>query len=339
MSRHPSPSPTPPRGARGFVVIGLKLAVMAAVVLAVLGTLKSGISELRLASIQLDWRWCLAGGVAYLLGLLPMACFWRSTLRQLEQPCQWGLVIRAYYLGHLGKYVPGKAMVILLRAAAIRSAGGQTSAITISVFIETLTFMAVGGLLAGVLLACSPELTQARPWLLPLAVLLSAVSVGPTIPPVMNWLIVKFRVKQQAAETSPENQQASPTPIVVPQVTWRLLALGWGSAAATWCGLALSLGFFVFSVGGDKGSDALALLSLFPSLLLAATLPVVAGFLSLLPGGLLVRDGLMTELLAPALGAGPALAVAVLSRVIWLAGELLICGILEIRQRLIVKVE
>ena len=54
------------------------------------------------------------------VGLVPMAWFWHRTLAALGQPAPWRATLRAYFLGHLGKYVPGKAMAVILRVAAVR---------------------------------------------------------------------------------------------------------------------------------------------------------------------------------------------------------------------------
>jgi uncharacterized membrane protein YbhN (UPF0104 family) len=48
---------------------------------------------------------------------------------------------------------------------------------------------------------------------------------------------------------------------------------------------------------------------------------VVAGFVSLIPGGLVVRDAVLLELLAPAVGKGPALVCALVARLVWLLSE------------------
>ena len=42
--------------------------------------------------------------------------FWYRLLRQLGQRPTALAAVRAYYIGHLGKYLPGKACALLLRA-------------------------------------------------------------------------------------------------------------------------------------------------------------------------------------------------------------------------------
>ncbi len=61
--------------------------------------------------------------------------------------------LRAYYIGHLGKYVPGKAMVVILRTVMVRGHRVDAAVAAVSVFFETLTMMAVGAFMAAGILA------------------------------------------------------------------------------------------------------------------------------------------------------------------------------------------
>ena len=51
-------------------------------------------------------------------------------------------------MSHLGKYVPGKAMVVVFGSGMIVSSGGRASTAAIATFYETLVMMAAGGLIA-----------------------------------------------------------------------------------------------------------------------------------------------------------------------------------------------
>ena len=56
--------------------------------------------------------------------------------------------LRAYVVSHLGKYVPGKAMVVVVRAGMVVPFGARASTAAIATFYETLVMMAAGGLVA-----------------------------------------------------------------------------------------------------------------------------------------------------------------------------------------------
>ena len=98
-----------------------KLAIVGIVLWAVGDTLWSGLVTLwtdGLANtLALD---CCCWSVIYLVGLLPAGLFWWRVLWVLGQKTRFLDTMRAYYIGHLGKYVPGKAMVVVLRAGLLQ---------------------------------------------------------------------------------------------------------------------------------------------------------------------------------------------------------------------------
>ena len=103
----------------------------------------------------------------------------------LAVPRRWSIALFAYFLGHIGKYVPGKAMSVILRVAAVRKWVPSMRIALISTLLETLTMMAVGACLAAVLSI----------FVLRLDTIVSLAAVGmalatliPTIPPVARRL-------------------------------------------------------------------------------------------------------------------------------------------------------
>ena len=101
---------------------------------------------------QIRPAWLAVGGFVYLLGLLPCWLFWHKTLHAMGQRPRPLETLRAYFIGSLGKYVPGKALVVVLRTGLIRSDRCDTTVAAVSVFVETLTMMSVGAFVAAALL-------------------------------------------------------------------------------------------------------------------------------------------------------------------------------------------
>ena len=60
----------------------------------------------------------------------------------------WSDILRAYNVGHLGKYVPGKMMVPVLRSGLLQGPDMSPGKVVISVVYETISTMAVGGWVA-----------------------------------------------------------------------------------------------------------------------------------------------------------------------------------------------
>jgi hypothetical protein len=247
----------------------------------------------------------LAAGLN-VLGMLPPGLFWHRMLRLLGQPARPGETLRAYCIGHLGKYAPGKALVLVLRAGMLRSSGTTATAATVAVFYETLTTMAAGALCAIAILIVRFG-DQER--LILIAAVLFAVVTGPIIPSVFRRLV-----------------RYSGAGKLDPDVLQRLDRLHFSTAAAAQAPLAIAWllqgGSLWATLVAAGATSSLTL----PDQLLACTatmaLAVVAGFLSFVPGGLVIREALLLELLSPWFGEAPALLAAVLVRLAGMAGEL-----------------
>jgi hypothetical protein len=308
---------------RRLIVWALRVLIVAAVIAGVGRTFLNATARLDAHDWQLQPLWLAASAAFYLLGLLPMAWFWRRTLAALGQQVPQRHALAAYFLGHLGKYVPGKALVVVLRVGAIRRWLGSTWLAVVSTMLETLLMMAVGAFLAAALaivtLPLSRELTA-------LAAAMAVAAVLPTLPPVARWIARAGLLRFRSTAHMPTSDIEPTTAVhqVIAPVTWRLWATGWLAALICWTLLGLSLWATLRAIG----VDSLLPIADLPYLIGTVSLAVVAGFLSLLPGGVIVRDALLLQLLSPACGEANALFAALLLRVVWLVSELAICGIL-----------
>ncbi|HTI50315.1 MAG TPA: hypothetical protein VL475_05170, partial [Planctomycetaceae bacterium] len=74
-------------------------------------------------TLRLRWGWLALATVVSVAGWLPSVWYWRRLLGALGARPEGGQLLRAYYCGHPGKYVPGKAMVILIRATLLVPSG------------------------------------------------------------------------------------------------------------------------------------------------------------------------------------------------------------------------
>lgn len=301
-----------------YLTIAIRIVAIALVVWFVGGMVVSSFHDLRSSEISVRWGWVVASGIAYLVALLPMAWFWHRTLLSTGTNVTWSETLAAYYLGHLGKYVPGKFMVVALRTGALRGDGRKTSHIAAAVFVETLTMMAVGAVMACALLALTDRIAELSPWLLPIMATLAVVAAAPTLPPVMHRLLMWRSSQKPSIDTTNNIQKAF-------DIGWSLIGLGWLASVLTWAGLAASLWMVIKALGASPPTDVITL----QTLLLAVTLPVVAGFLSLVPGGIGVRDSLMLVMLGPLLPQPLALLTAILARLVWVISECLAYGIIE----------
>src|SRR5262249_5756283 len=127
-----------------------------------------------------------ASGVLYLLGLGFSAFFWLYVLRVVGEPVPVLPGVRGYYLSHLGKYVPGKGVALLMRTTAAAEAGAAPGAAALAAVYETLTFMAAGAVIAAVLVAW---LVRDDPAILGRVLALLVLAGVPILPGVFNFLV------------------------------------------------------------------------------------------------------------------------------------------------------
>ena len=267
-------------------------------------------------------RWLLAAGLAYLAGMLPCWWFWHRVLQAMGGRPLRRQTLCAFYVGHLGKYVPGKAMVVVIRTALIRGPRVDTLVAAVSVFVETLTMMAIGALVAaGLLLTINDE-----SWLFWLAVALFGLAGFPTLPPVFRRVVRAVGVQRS---NPPLEKAISALRLPVLATGWVVIAGGWFlMGASLWAVLkAMPIASVTASAAGMSGFQTAALLTA------TVALAMVAGFLSLLPGGIGVRELVVVTLLAPVYGEVDAILSAVLLRVIWLIAELVASGCLYLVAR------
>ncbi len=308
-----------PSSRKRWLIRIVKLLVLALVVWAVRRTLIDAWNQLDQHRWHVEPVWLAASAALYLLGLFPAALFWYRTLRVLGQQARLRDAIRAYYIGHLGKYVPGKAMVVVLRAGLIRGERVNTGVAAASVFVETLTMMAVGSFLAAAILAVG---FREEGWIVAGAVGLMLVSGLPTIPPIFRRLARLAGVGKDPAVAAKLERLGPAT-----------LVLGWAAMTFGWCLMGLSY-WAVLRAMAIPGLDPVAQL---PRYVAAVSLAMVAGFLLLvLPGGVGVREAALVKLIIPYLAQRvphaelAAWASAALLRIVWLLSELGISGILYI---------
>jgi uncharacterized membrane protein YbhN (UPF0104 family) len=275
-------------------------------------------AALEFSPTELNPWWLAASCGWYVLATIPSAWFWRETLVAMQQRPRWWEVARAYYVGHLGKYVPGKALVVVLRAALVRSQRTAASVAALAVFVETLTLMAVGAVVAAVILAI-----QFRgQWLLTLLAVGLALCAGvPTAPPLFRR-IVKLLGAKVATPTMHQAMQG---------LTGSLMLRGWLAQGASWCLMGASLWAALAAMQNVLPHLNLSLSQAaltYPTLVACIALATVAGFMSLIPGGLGVREFVVITLLAPQFGEVAAIVSAVVMRLVSILSEVSVSAIL-----------
>jgi hypothetical protein len=314
-----------------LLITAVKAAVAAMVLWAVGRQVLRTWDDLKLHEVafSVDLSRLAAAGLLYLGGLSCCGRFYEQVLRASSTPIALAPALRAYLVSHLGKYIPGKAMVVVMRAGMSMPFGASGATAALATLYETLVMMASGGLVAslGFLLASDSRPLQLTvpAWgklemnLYHLAGLAS-LTLGlafliVVLPPVFRRLSLFFTLPFPSVG-----------PEALPRVSAALLARGLLWSAGGWMLLGMSQLEVASSLMPLTANQYLALL---PMVAASVALATVGGFVvAVLPGGLGVREGILMYALAPAMGKDLAVVAALALRLVWVAAELLAAAVL-----------
>jgi glycosyltransferase 2 family protein len=278
-------------------------------------------------SVKIHWPWLLAAGGLYLVGWLPSVWFWHRLIRDLGGSSSRWDVARAYFAGHLAKYIPGKASVLLIRAGLLVDRGCRPSVAALTSTYEVLVCMGVG---AAVGLTLAPvvwpndvidrlptaiRLAFEHPLVFGVCVVAICVMLVPFVARILG-LIARKLTPPVGILSEPISQSDRP-PI---QIGGAFL-LGWClMSVPTWFIHGLSLGCTLRAVGVKT-----SLLD-WPTWTGDVSSASFLGFLAVFaPGGLGIREAALIELLnaQPRISSAQAVAATVLLRAVWLAAEII----------------
>ncbi|HUG19522.1 MAG TPA: lysylphosphatidylglycerol synthase domain-containing protein [Planctomycetaceae bacterium] len=259
--------------------------------------------------------WLALSGLFYALGWGPSIWFWKNLLGSMGETPGWILCGKAYFAGHLGKYIPGKAGVLLLRAGVLKGRKFGFGAGVLTAAYETLTFMGIGLVVAGSLApALVPPETLTR-W----SETIPVVFESRWVPGIVLCAFTLLATPAIAVILSKLGKQFASTAVPDVRISNGQLLKGFAAFILSWGLLGLSLGAAIQSV-----SDRPFALADWPVWTAAASAATVIGFFAVFtPGGLGVREGIMIEILRiqPEILQSQAVFAAVLLRLVWMATE------------------
>jgi uncharacterized membrane protein YbhN (UPF0104 family) len=290
----------------------------------------------------LDVGWLVPAALCYLAGLSFSALYWRHLLGRLGHRPGLAATFRAYFVGQLGKYVPGKALALVLRADLLRGAGVPAGLAGLAAFYEVLVTMAAGALLALLLFVAtdplgvlgSPEALAALlhwPWpkdlvldrltLVLLCLGLCAVILVPIYPAVFNRIVHRVTIPFRSGPA--------------PRIHLRWLVEGLLMTAPCWPLFGLALACTLHAVPGAGLDWSLATLAYLTAVM---GLAYVCGFFVPIPGALGAREYFLRVLLAAELAGrldivrptalGMVVLAVLLLRLAWTVAEVLLAGAL-----------
>jgi uncharacterized membrane protein YbhN (UPF0104 family) len=266
--------------------------------------------------LRVEPGWIALSMLLYLAGLTLFGVFFDRIMKESPTPVRLGPAVRAYLISHLGKYVPGKALVVVMRVGLTTPYGARGATAAFATLYETLVMMTGGAIVATIGFLLVP--LEWWPVLIGLALSIALlIVVHPKVFPRISALVsVPFK---------------GVGPDALPRFSRRLLVEGLLYAVGGWILLGLSQVAVIWAVS-PAGIPARQ----WPLVIGSVALATVAGFaVAILPGGLGVREGMLMATLQPAIGPETAVIAALALRLTWLIGEVLIALVLSlIRPRL-----
>lgn len=287
------------RETRGWFVV-LQVLLLAAVAFFIWRTLRVSWTELAQTGLTVHLRIgpvALAAAIVLTTyGLLVES--WRLLVRTSGPGLSFPDAVSTWAISNLGRYLPGKVWAVAGLAVMAHRRG--VPAVTATGAAVTMQLLSVG---TGIVLAAifAPETTE--PWWIVTAGGVVVVTVAAlTWRPLFDWM------KRQlpslgTTELSPLSLRVVVTAAVVTATSWLTYGAGiWLLARGTLPASSLT---FATATGTFAASYIIGLLAVFA------------------PGGVAVREGVLFALLAPTMGPGPALTLAVVSRVFLTATEVI----------------
>lgn len=270
--------------------------------------------------------WLLAAVPVTVIAWLPSVGYWRALLATLGHRVRWRDAARAYFCGHLGKYVPGKATVLLIRTGLLQGCGVRPGTAALTSTYEVLVTFAAATFVGLAALPWTLDRDEAER-LLGFAMPTNleyhwSMTVIALVLNLIGLHICSHFFSRLVLWMMPRSAQDAA--VSLPRARWTASAGWFLLLMAGWCVQGLSLGLTVRAVSGQAFAW-----DQWPLWTAAISLASVIGFVTVFaPAGLFVREGLLIKMLASEIGGPEAVVAAVLLRAAGLAGEFLIGGIL-----------
>ncbi|MET8050271.1 MULTISPECIES: lysylphosphatidylglycerol synthase transmembrane domain-containing protein [unclassified Streptosporangium] len=267
------------------------------VVLSQWDDIRAGFARLSVLSLVLSL-------VAVLAALCGGMMTWRALLADLGSPLPLRAGARVFFVGQLGKYIPGSLWPVIAQMEMGRELGVPRSRSAAAFFLTLPVQLGSGLVVSGVtLLAAQPGAAAPYAW----AFLLIPVLAVAFEPRVVN-AVLGFGLRKLRRE-----------PLERPLTRRGMLtALGW--ALGGWIAYGLHLAAIVHDLGPSGFSAVLFSIGAF-------ALSWCLGIMTfVVPAGAGVREVAMVAVLAPVLDGGSAIAAALCSRIVIILGDLVCAG-------------
>ncbi|HUO07101.1 MAG TPA: lysylphosphatidylglycerol synthase domain-containing protein [Phycisphaerae bacterium] len=277
---------------------------------------KAGNAHVRLSLSSIDWRYGAIAVAGFCGVMLISGSVWRWLAWRMGDRSPTGRLLAAYTFSQMGKYIPGKIVLLLMRIERAGRFGMSAGVCTLSTLLENALYMISGGIVG--MLAIDPVLKllspRIQPFVWPLAILV-VIGLAIVCQPAIFYRGVGVLLKRmQRPPVAPEHRLGAGT-----------LVLGVAGFVPCWICGGLALWATTCSLQPIPIGGALWFAGAF-------SLSAIIGMASPLPGGAGVREAVLGSAvllqLMPLVGHDQAVLdaslVAVLQRVFQVLAELVL---------------
>lgn len=246
---------------------------------------------------EFDLAWLLAASATVLVAFLLLIETWRQVLIRLGARIGFAPAARVWFASNLGKYVPGKIWQLSAMTLMIAEYGTTVAVAGASAVVMTIANIATG--FAVVLLTSTATVRQ----LAGSATAVAAATFGLVLvlaaAPLLARQWNRFAARIGKAQLN----------VTIPlSAVWIALA----GTALSWMLYGVAFNFFVRSIIGPTGAP-------WESFITANAAAYLVGYLTLLPGGIGVREVVLSSILVPlGIATAPQAAVITVASRLWL---------------------
>ena len=236
------------------------------------------VQDLHLA---IDWRW---GGVAlagFAGSMLTSALVWRWLAGRMGDRSPALPLLASYTYSQMGKYIPGKVVLLLMRIERAQRFGMAPAVCTLSTLLENALYMISGGLVGmlAIVRIAGEVVPKYRVLLWPVTSAGVLLLIAACAPPVFYGLVNRVLGKMKRPEVPAQERLAAGT-----------LALAVLGFVPCWLFGGLAMWGSLRCVQPAEHPVPLADCWWFAG---AYALSVIIGMASLLPGGTLIREAVL----------------------------------------------
>jgi glycosyltransferase 2 family protein len=263
------------------LVFWLKLVVLLVIAILVAWQLRKAWLKVDAIHLVIDWRWGIVAFAGFCGSMLTSSLVWRFLTRRMGDRSPTLPLLASYTYSQMGKYIPGKVVLLLMRIERTSRFGMSPGTCTLSTLLENALYMISGGIIGmlAIVRIADEVKPQYRPLLWPVTLAAVAFLIAASSPPFFYGFVNRLLRKMKKPQISPGQRLSAPT-----------LALAVIAFIPCWCFGGLAMWGSVRCI--DLSAQAIPPVPLLDCWWFAGAyaLSVIIGMASLLPGGAGIRE-------------------------------------------------